>query len=235
MFDEGSKLTPELKALLRREWLGQLRDRGVLDTFELELELFGWYLRETDELIVQMEVEEVACIREQLDAGDPEPNDSGIVAASYYARRVRYSHVIYLASLLESVMKRECRRLFVALGKPNVPFLWSDLKGDPWSAKRQFLEKYGHFEIEPMLWRPLQHLLNVRNVLVHDNGTVDSLSLDRRAAITKASGIDIISDELEIKAEYIQSAFEAVQKIARFLNENVRVVIDRAIQPRAAK
>jgi len=233
MSDEGSNLSSELKALLRREWLGQLRDDAVLDTFELEL--FRWYLLETDTLLTHMEAEEIAYVREQASAGDAEPNDSGIVAASYYARRVRYSHVIYLASLLESVMKRECQRLIGALGEQNVPFSPSELKGDPWSAKRKVLERYGHFEIDHDLWKPLQHLLDVRNVLVHDNGAIDLLKPDQKAAMTKARGISIASGELEIDAAYVQEAFESLQKIARYLDKNVSDVIDRAISPKGAR
>lgn len=225
--DGSSNLPPELRALLRKKWLGGLRDEAVLDTFELEL--FSWYLRETNALIARMEAEEVAYVQRQYEAGDPEPNDSGIVAATYYARRVRYSHVIYLASLLESIMKRECGRLIAALGGKNVPFRPSDLKGDPWTAKRRFLEKYGHFEIEPDLWRPLQQLLDVRNMLVHDNGGVDSLRADQRAALAKVNGVQIVSDELEITAEYVQTAFEGVKRVASVLDAGIRLVIDRAI------
>ncbi len=53
---------------------------------------------------------ELAYIREQYPNGDPEVNDSGIVAVDYYARRIRYSHVIYLVSLLESCLNEPAPR-----------------------------------------------------------------------------------------------------------------------------
>lgn len=231
--DSNSKLPPEIQRLLKQAWLGGLRDTPALDT--LEIELFAWYLRETDSLTSRMESEELEYVRQKSDSGDPEPNDSGLVVAAYYSRRVRYSHVIYLASLLETVMKRECRRLIVALGEQNVPFLPSDLKGDPWSAKRKVLEKYGHFEIPLDLWKPVQQLLDVRNVLVHDNGSTDSMHQDQRGAFAKIAGVRVVSEEFEISAEYVHIAFGAVKAITDFLDKKVRAVIGQAIRPQAVR
>jgi hypothetical protein len=94
--DSNSNLPREIEKLLKGEGLGLLRNMKALDTYEIEL--FAWYLRETDSLTARMESEELQYVQQQADSGDPEPNDSGLVAAAYYSRRVRYSHVIYLAS-----------------------------------------------------------------------------------------------------------------------------------------
>jgi len=55
-----------------------------------------------------MLLEEQRYIQEQADSGQQDLNDSGIVAAEYYAKRIRYSHVIYMASLLEAFLRGEC-------------------------------------------------------------------------------------------------------------------------------
>ncbi|MFI5366940.1 MAG: hypothetical protein ACHQ4J_15100 [Candidatus Binatia bacterium] len=226
-------LPPEIKSLLKRECLEGLRDGSTLNTYELEL--FAWYLHETDSLTQRMQQEELHYVREQSDAGDPEPNDSGLVAAAYYSRRARYSHVIYLASLLEASMKRECQRLIAAIGEHNVPFRAADLRGDPWTRKRKFLEGYGDFKIPSSTWTPVQKLLNVRNVLVHDNGSTESMKEDQISALAKIPGITIFAGEVEVGPEYLLGAFQAVKGLVSFLHEKVSVVIDQEIKPRLVR
>lgn len=227
----GAGLPSELKKQLRAMQLAGLRDAQALDTYEVEL--FAWYVRETESLFAKMALEESEFLQQQLNSGIDEPNDSGFVAVSYYARRVRYSHVIYLTSMLEGIFRRESDRLTNALGEQNVPFAASELKDDLWTARRKVLERYGHFKIHSDIWDPIRTLLNVRNILVHNNGVTDSIHPDRLRALAKIPGIGISSGELEISPSYVQSAFSAVKNIANFLEKQVGSVIENAIHPRA--
>src|SRR5665647_2544818 len=95
-----------VKKSLRTMLLRQIQGTPALDTYELEL--FDWYIKETETLLDEMLSSERAFIQEQVQAGAEDLNDSGIVAVDYYLKRVRYSHIIYMASLLESFLDRSC-------------------------------------------------------------------------------------------------------------------------------
>jgi len=127
-----------LKKSLRTLMLAQLGS-DTLDIFELEL--FDWYVKETESVLRQMLAGEHAYIQEQIAAGTPDVNDSGMVAVDYYGKRLRYSHIIYLTSLLETCLERACTTLTTAIGKDAVPFSLEDLGGDQWSKRRKFLER----------------------------------------------------------------------------------------------
>lgn len=226
MSDDSNNLPSGVMQFLKQEPLDKHRGASTLDIFEIEL--FAWYLRESELLIARMESEDLEYIHQQLNLGDSDSNDSGFVAVAYLTRRVRHSHVIYLTSLLEAVMKRACRRLTDALGNKNVPFLPKELKGDPWSTKKKALEKYAGLTISSEQWRPLQKLINIRNLLVHDNGTVDSIPMNRRNVLMATPGIRIVSDELEISEEYIARAHSNVMAFAEFLDQNISKAINQA-------
>src|SRR5450759_2006041 len=98
MKEQEDNLSQEMKTYLRALMLEGMGTE-TLDLYEIEL--FVWYAKETEAVLEKMLSSEVAYIREQSTQGNPEINDSGIVAVDYYARRIRYSHVIYLVSLLE--------------------------------------------------------------------------------------------------------------------------------------
>ncbi|MEA3642898.1 MAG: hypothetical protein VBE63_23580 [Lamprobacter sp.] len=217
-----------LKRAMREHFLSELKGRHSLETYELDL--FWWFRRETEETWLQMDVEEQKYIQEQIAAGAEEINDSGIVTVDYYRKRMRFSHIIFLTSLLESGMKRECNRLTIALHE-KILFKASDLKGDPWSARKVFLERYGSFQTPNDLWDPIKKLLAVRNALVHHNGEVSMLTKDQAAALGKIPGIDVKRSEIDIDVSYVDQASESVRKIMKFLHDKTNSVVDRAVKP----
>jgi hypothetical protein len=99
---------------MREHFLLGLKSHRSLETYELDL--FGWFRNETEETWARMDAEENKYVQEQIAAGAEVINDSGILAVGYYRRRMRASHVIFLASLMEGAMKRECDRLATVLG-----------------------------------------------------------------------------------------------------------------------
>ena len=210
-------------------WLRQLRNLGSID--ENEFSLFDWYLSETEALVTKIESEEAVYVDQQIASGVQEPNNTGLLAASYWARRIRYSHVIHLASMVEGVMKRQCDRLILTLGEQAAPFSPADLKGDQWSVKRKVLERYGHFEITEALWTRTGQLIDVRNVVVHENGDASSLSDSRRRALANLPGIRLVSGEIEVSVVFVRDAFSLVREIAEFLDRHVNEVIDRRLRP----
>lgn len=224
MIDE---LNTRLKALFRQTFLANLRHSDVVG--EYEFQLFKWYLRETEELTQKMTAEEVAYVNEQNDAGDPEPNDTGLVAAEYYMRRVRYSHVIYLASLFENMLKGECDRLAYAIGETGLLFTLGELKGETWVVKRRFLERYGRFKIPVEIWQPAQDLLNVRNIIVHENGTVSTPPSDKVASIAKLPGISIVAGEIQVSGDYVGDAAIAIEKLSTFVANEVSGIVESAL------
>lgn len=221
MNDTDNNHASDSDAVWRKALLSQRQHDALFD--DRDLGLFRWYIRETDELIARMEADSPCG-----------PDDDDVFAVNYFARRVRYSHVIHLASVLESIMRQACEKLRAGLGQ-NLIFELKDLKGDQWSTKKTFLQRCGHFEIDSGLWKPVQHLLSVRNVLVHRNGWVDSMKPKEKTAIARPDGIEIMEEELDISTEYVQSTLAAIEKLSEFLDQEVGQVLESAVRPRVVK
>ena len=219
-----------LKPGMRRRFLAGLKNSYSLDTYELDL--FRWFKRETENTWAQMDAEEQRYIHEQVETESEEINDSGFLAVGYYRKRMRSSHVIFLASLLESAMKRECDRVVHAMGEQAL-FKPADLKGDTWSTRRVFLEKYGSFELPTNLWDPIKDLLAVRNALVHHGGDMFLLTEEQISRLNKISGISVDPCEVEIDENYVDHAIDSVRDVMEYLHEKTNALIERAISPKA--
>lgn len=177
-----------------------------------------------------MLLEEQRYIQEQADSGQQDLNDSGIVAAEYYAKRIRYSHVIYMASLLEAFLRGECDRLTTGVGEHNVPFKLTELKGAQWSTKRLFLERTGHFRVDSALWDDVFDLVLLRNVLVHENGAGSRLGAKVTRRLSKCPGIVLNVPEVLIESEYTRYAFVAINRLCREIEILVGQAIERAVR-----
>ncbi|MBK8534887.1 MAG: hypothetical protein IPL59_07035 [Candidatus Competibacteraceae bacterium] len=81
--------------------------------------------------------------------GAEDINDSGMVVAEYHLKRVRYSHLIYMVSLLESFFEMSCENLAKIVGVQNTT---TQLRGTKWFARRQFIEEYGKFDLPKDVW-----------------------------------------------------------------------------------
>lgn len=219
-----------IKKSLRTMLLRQMQSTLTLDIYELDL--FDWYVKETETLLDDMLSSERAFIQEQVQAGAEDINDSGMVSADYYLKRVRYSHVIYMASLIETFLERSCAALTTVIGDQNVPFTAAELRGDKWSVKRKFLERYGKFAIPDNLWSEIQALITLRNNLVHDNGSTCDMKTDERKILAKCIGINLDGYEVVIEGDYIRSAFEAIKSVVQFVEGQIGAVVDRAIHPK---
>lgn len=221
---------PELKHKMRRAFVAQL-EPSTIDVFELEL--FDWYLKETEMVVSGMLAAEREDVPQQTARGVEDVNDSGIVAAEYYTKRIRYSHVIYLTSLLESCLERACSVLRTVIGEENVLFELGDLSGDQWSRKRKFLERYGRFELPRDGWSEIEVLTLVRNCLVHDNGNPTGLSQKARKAVGQRPGIDIDGYEVRIEEAFVRHSHEAVRLFVYSVEERLKEAVQRAQRPRS--
>lgn len=216
-----------LKSSMRTHFLSGLKGYRSLEIYELDL--FRWFRDETEESWAKMEAEEKKYIQEQVAAGAEEINDSSTLAVGYYRKRTRYSHVVYLTSLLESAMKRECDRLSDAIDD-NIMFKPSELKGDPWSARKTFLERHGSFQTPDDLWSAIKNLLAVRNALVHHNGEIMLLTNEQISVLGKVTGIDVSRSEIGIEAEYLDQAIESTGNLMEFLHGKTNSVIDGVVR-----
>ena len=230
MTSEPLLIYDHLQMIMRKHFLSDLKRQHSLPTDELNL--FDWFRAETEETWTRMRAEEQRRIQEQIDAGVEEVDDSGVIAVDYYCKRMRYSHVIFLASLLEGAMKFECDRLDIALGD-IVLFKPSDLKGDPWSARKVFLEGHGSFRIPDDLWGSIKDLLAVRNALVHHNGEISLLTQEQVAVLGKIAGVDSKQTEVGLTVSYLNHASQSVRDLMKFVHEKTNSVIDRALRPQA--
>lgn len=218
-----------LKTNMREHFLSGLKDSNSVDMYEFEL--FRWFKNETEETWKRMDCEERQYIKEQVASGAEHINDSGLFATDYYRSRMRSSHVIFLASLLEGAMKRECDRLKQALGA-QVLFQPSDLSGDPWKKRKTFLQRYGRLAIPDSVWKPVKEILDVRNALVHHSGQVALMTDQQIANLGKIPGIGVDSSEISINEEYLERAIDSVREVVEFLHMKINDVIDLALRPR---
>ncbi len=219
-----SELPEHMKKTLRALMSAQM-DTNTFDVFEGEL--FDWYIKETEAVLNKMLSTEKSYIQEIIEAGVPDINDSGMVAVEYYTKRIRYSHVIYLTSLLESCLERACSNLTVAIGKEKIPFELKDLKADQWSKRRKFLERYGSFSLPSDLWAKVKTLITVRNFLVHENGNTESLKEEQRKQLTKCPGLAFDSYVFKIEESFVQHGFLAVKSFVNAVDEQVEKVVQR--------
>ncbi len=232
MSDQDARGIPDaVKRTLRTLLLGQIKEMPTGDIYELEL--FDWYIKETEKLLNAMLSREHKFIQGQVQSGMENINDSGIAAVDYYLKRVRYSHVIYLTSLLETFLEKSCATLTTAIGHQNLPFTTAELKGDQWSVRRKFLERFGKFSVPDNLWSDVQALITLRNNLVHDNGSTSELKFNDKKILAKRNGVKLDGYEVVIEAAYIRSAFEAIKLVVQFVEKQIGTVVDRAIRPRA--
>ncbi len=223
-----NKLEMELPEHLKKTLRALMLDQMGKDTLDLyEFELFDWYVKETEAVLSKMLSSELAYIKEQIATGIPDINDSGMVAVEYYTKRIRYSHIIYLASLLERCLERACSKLITAVGHEVMPFGPTELKGDQWAKRRKFLERYGKIIIPKDLWSDPKMLISIRNYLMHENGSTASISDDDRKEISKCPGVDIKSTEFVLEEAYIRYASEALRKLVQAVETGVGEVIQK--------
>ena len=209
----------------RKLLLAQMMGKTVLDADELSL--FEWYMHEQANVINRMLPEERAFVQKQIDAGniDAGADNDGWLIVEYYIKRVRYADVIYLTSLLEIYLARACDRLITILGDHNILFRIEDLAGDKWTKRKKFLERYGRFTFPKGTWSDLQILIRVRNILVHENGSISQSEKDQ---IQKCPGITVDRDELVIEDAYITHCLSAIRSLAEFVGKQIDQLVDRS-------
>lgn len=229
MSEKEFDVPPELKRKMHKEFLSHLESNSI-DVFELEF--FDWYLKETEIVVSGMLAAEHEYVRQQSARGIIDVNDSGIDAAEYFTKRIRYSHVIYLTSMLETCLDRACTVLLTVLGEETVLFKLGDLHGNQWSKKKKFLERYGRFELPRDDWSEIEVLTSVRNCLVHDNGNTSGLSPNDLKSVLQRPGIDIDGYEVRIEEAFIRHSRKAVRSLVYSVEELLKEVAQRAQCPR---
>ncbi len=226
---------PEDLRAFRKSLPEQMKGQQILDYHELSL--FEWYVRERAQTIDLMLTEERAYIKEQhddgLDLGDVK--DSGMFAVEYYIKRVRYADVIYLTSLLELYLSRASKKLEVVLGDHNVTFRPDELAGNKWVKHKKFLEGYGKFSFPAGAWATLLTLIEVRNILVHENGDTAAIRSTNLNRIQESPGLQADRGELVIEDEYIRDCLSAFRSVVEHVNNQINQSIERTLQPQGLK
>lgn len=206
--------------MFRTHYLRQLIALRGLDVDEISL--FEWFEREHEALIGRMLQSEKDGIQKQVDAGVEDINDSGMVAVEYFVKRSRYSHVIFLASLLETYLDDACQTLTNSLGEHNVTFRLEELAGDKWSKRKKFLERYGKFQIPEAIWSPVSAITSIRNILVHDNGNCAQVSEKAKQGYRGIPGINVDHYEMAIEPSFISGALSSLRKLVDFVDASLK-------------
>ena len=225
--DSGLPEIPDyLKDILNNELFERLLvPESTLPLFELSL--FRWHAEETEALHQRMHAEELAYINEQIAANQDELNDSGMLTVEYFYKRIRYSDVVHLVSLLESALDAACNNLRLVLPPDSMLFDLKELQGNKWEVRRMFLERYGRFNHPTELWKPVKLLIRIRNSIVHDNGSTHSLNANDKKALAGCKGLDVSAYWIDVKFEYVKGAVDDLEKLINYYEENVRQAIDR--------
>lgn len=230
--NDDIKIPDDIKKLFRKEYLQQIGSTSTLDHYEMDL--FNWYYLESEKQLRKMISAENDYIEQQANAGEENINDTGMVAVDYYLKRSRYSNIIYLVSLFESFLDNSCIKLCQLIGENNQLFNVSELKGDQWSVKKKYLERYGNFLIPTNLWSEIQVLIKLRNNIVHDNGRVSALKREERRMFEKHEEISLDSSEVLIHQKYIKTSIEHTKQCVDFIESKLRIIAERAIKPQPA-
>lgn len=228
MASDNFEIPEYMKALFDKEIRDSIASESFFNLHELAL--FKWHLDETEGLHKRMHDEELAYIKKQYDDGRDLVNDSGMLPVEYFYRRIRYSDVIYLVSLLETALEGTCGRLRQLLPEASVPFDLSEIKGEKWHASRMFLERYGTFTRPERLWKPINRLIILRNALVHDNGDTDMLKEDQKNALSRCKGLSVTGGQIEVRFEYVENLVQDLEAIIKYYEEGVNRAIAAATE-----
>lgn len=159
----------------RTSLLKHARGDDCLGVFELSL--FEFYMNENAATIDRMLSAERAYVEEQERCGIEMVNDSGIVAAEYFTKRIRYADVIYLWSLIETFLESACKKLELVLNRPDIRF----------EAKCRPIRSYRRTGIR------LQRLQATSNQHQFRPGSPDRLSAAAVQVNTLASAVEVLS------------------------------------------
>lgn len=223
----------DIRRAFKKAALEQMKGHAIFDSDELSL--FEWYVSEHENTIERMLAEEHAYVNEQVDAGLDlgDVNDSGMVAVEYYIKRARYADVIYLTSLLELYLSRASKKLERVLGGQNVTFRPNDLTGNKWVRHKKFLEGYGKFNFPDDGWATLLTLIDVRNILVHENGDTTAIkSQDTLDRIKKSPGLRADHGEMVIEDTYLTHCLPVFRSLVEHINSRISQSIERTLEPR---
>lgn len=223
------EIPPGLRSRFRREFLMSIENKAGID--QDETELFDWFVQETDGMIDSMLATERTVIQEQVDSGREDINDSGLVAVGYFAKRMRYSHVIFLTSLFETYLDHACTMLRNVIGEGNMPFTLEELAGDKWSKRRRFLQRYGHFEVKQTKWETVEVLTLIRNVLVHENGRTTGITEKNRKRLDQHPGLRLDGYEVIVEPEFIKAMSSELKLLINEIHAEIQKVASRAIKP----
>ena len=192
-----------------------------------EIGLFEYYLDDGEKRIANMIEAENDAI-DEYSRRDVEYNDTSMTAVQYFEKRIRYSHIIYLNTLLEKCLKEGCARIKDTVGLQEIPFNWTELKGNSWEQCTKCLKVYAKVEIEDSQKEKIRTLSDIRNNIVHDGGSVDESFANR---ISGVAGLRIRSAEIHIDGQYVRDMLEIVKSIAEKIDHEITKIEDRILKP----
>jgi hypothetical protein len=227
MLPDDAQLPDSLKALFRNELLEQTKADDCLGLYELSL--FEFYLNENETTIQRMLSAELAYVEEQVSHGVKVVNDSGIVAAKYFTRRIRYADVIYLYSLIETFLENACKKLDFILNGPDGCFN-AGRGGGKWQRCNKFLLDHGGFGVIGLFEGVLQSARTVRNCIAHDNGHTGDLTEAEKTALLTEAGLTLNDGDIVVDHKFVQNAFDAFKVMVVAVNSELSKLIDSKLR-----
>jgi len=231
---DNSRDRAQIESILRKMELRRLSASSLLNSDELAL--LECYIEKNEQWVDHAKAEEQAHIQSQYCSPDG-VNEYGMIAIRHFERRLRYSHVIYLTSVLDSLLEKACEHLVKIRGNQNLPFKAEDLKGERHEAQMRFLTACGCIDLPGDLVKFIEKLYALRRVIVVANGNPARLEklMGSKWSPIPIDGIHIHGEDIEIGGKYIQAAIAAIREAAEHIEKGMRSLVDVSLRPRPLK
>ena len=198
-----------------------------------EISHFRFYLETLERFIASQEKSEIERLKEQ--AKNLSEDQRSEFWAWYYpvhwdeifGSRIRSSFLISLVSFAETQLNQICRDTAV-ITRSGIKS--NDLKGSILERSRKFLEIFGKFTKPPKLeWSFITRIYDVRNVLVHNNGSIFRYQHQKRLSqfVNEQSDLSQTHDFIEIEKGFCIFCLEKIESFLQELREEVKDLCDR--------
>ena len=118
--------------------------------------------------------------------------------------------------------------LKLALGE-RVSLKVEDLQGESWTTLPKYFQAFGQFSIPDNVRKNIKAVYDVRNLLVHQNGSTSKLDDQKVSRFRNLEGIEIAEDEIVIGLPFIEFAKSAMNSLVTCLNDGLGEYIDRSM------
>jgi cell division septum initiation protein DivIVA len=178
-----------------------------------------------EEFVEKCEREDLAVLEKNMESLSAEQRDEYLQWhypthwQEIFSNRLRASFIMQLCSFVESELSEICRRVEIIA---RAPLSVSDLRGSTLSKPKKYLQAFARLERPTEeLWRTLERIFDVRNVMLHEAGFAGRYRNQKDIAdfSAVASGLRLNHDHIEIKREFCLYCLSTVTEFSDDLHD----------------